>query len=298
MEYSQKWKVNSGRINKRSTFYFLRSTFYVLLFTFYFLFFALATTFGANMDATDHWAWNDLTSWIDLAGVTVADATIIGTADSGIGKFYLNSGSYPGALPPGVSWSVSNDGVGNLSGFAWNDAIGWISFWCGNGGASCAASNYRVTIDGSDGNFTGYGWNDIVGWISFWCGNGGGSCSVPAISYRARTAWRVSPPVTGTLDSSVFDAGSTTILNSVLWQGNLNGGTVRFQIASSNAVTGPWSFVGPNNNPAVLYSDLPGKTIPLTSEHAGKRYARYRVSLTSAAGKSPRIHDVIINWSR
>lgn len=49
-------------------------------------------------------------------------------------------------------------GVGdNVSGYAWSENIGWVSF---NG------SNYGVNIN-SSGNFSGYAWSENIGWISF-----------------------------------------------------------------------------------------------------------------------------------
>lgn len=54
----------------------------------------------------------------------------------------------------------------SLSGFAWSDNIGWISFNCTNPGGSCAP-DYGVNIDPSTGNFSGYAWSENIGWISF-----------------------------------------------------------------------------------------------------------------------------------
>ncbi len=53
----------------------------------------------------------------------------------------------------------------NLSGFAWSDNIGWVSFNCTDT-SSCGTSNYGVNIDAS-GNFSGFAWSDNIGWISF-----------------------------------------------------------------------------------------------------------------------------------
>ncbi|MEK7596231.1 MAG: hypothetical protein AAB564_01640 [Patescibacteria group bacterium] len=52
-----------------------------------------------------------------------------------------------------------------LSGYAWSDNIGWISFNCTNNN-SCVISNYKVEID-SAGYFRGFAWSDNIGWISF-----------------------------------------------------------------------------------------------------------------------------------
>ncbi|MCK5510224.1 hypothetical protein KAI65_01590 [Candidatus Parcubacteria bacterium] len=80
-------------------------------------------------------------------------------------------------------------GVGeNVSGWAWNSNVGWISFnsadcdtdnngfvdtdamVLGCGGTNAlpdTAFDYGVNINVGTGNFSGYAWNDNVGWISF-----------------------------------------------------------------------------------------------------------------------------------
>jgi hypothetical protein len=277
-------------------------------------FFDASIAASGNMDAVNHWAWNDVAGWIDVTGFSVSNAAIAGAAESSIGTIYADSGSYPsGQLPPGVTWSIANDAAGNLSGYAWNDAIGWISLWCGNS-STCATSDYRVVIDDVSGNFSGYAWNDIVGWMSVWCGDPAGAGSCSPVNYRVQTAWRPPPPTIGSLDSSVFDTTVAATFNAILWHGNLNYGRVRFQAASSlcsNGATnapacnsGGWNFIGSDHTSASWYVGLPGKPILLDSiDHSGKRYIRYRIELTSGlkpgfGPQSPRIHDVIINLSR
>ncbi len=64
-----------------------------------------------------------------------------------------------------ISFNPSNGGVtissssGALSGYAWGQNAGWINFSPTNGG---------VSIDTS-GNFTGYAWSQNYGWIQFNC---------------------------------------------------------------------------------------------------------------------------------
>jgi hypothetical protein len=54
----------------------------------------------------------------------------------------------------------------NVSGYAWSDNIGWISFNCTDED-TCATSDYGVNI-ASDGDMSGYAWSDNVGWITFY----------------------------------------------------------------------------------------------------------------------------------
>ena len=52
----------------------------------------------------------------------------------------------------------------NLSGWAWSENIGWISFNNTTGGGSV---NYGVNINPSTGKFSGYAWSENIGWIQF-----------------------------------------------------------------------------------------------------------------------------------
>ncbi len=51
----------------------------------------------------------------------------------------------------------------NVSGYAWSENIGWISFSCKN---QNNPGDYGVDIS-SSGNFSGYVWSENVGWINF-----------------------------------------------------------------------------------------------------------------------------------
>jgi hypothetical protein len=62
----------------------------------------------------------------------------------------------------------------NVSGWAWSENVGWISFNCyndynGDGVLEdhCSSSNYGVKLDPSTKVFSGYAWSENVGWITF-----------------------------------------------------------------------------------------------------------------------------------
>ena len=136
-------------------------------------------------------------------------------------------------------WKVSNDGAGNLSGFAWSESVGWISFYCGDLVPSCVNFNHRVAIDGS-GNFSGWAWNDAIGWISFNCNNSGIGDTCATSNYKVKTSW-VATSLVGTLLSSVTDTSVSggVAFNSLAWKGNQPAGTaVKFQFASANQAAG------------------------------------------------------------
>ena len=52
----------------------------------------------------------------------------------------------------------------NVSGWAWSENIGWISFNNTTGGGT---TNYGVNINSSTGVFSGYAWSENIGWIDF-----------------------------------------------------------------------------------------------------------------------------------
>lgn len=53
-----------------------------------------------------------------------------------------------------------------LTGYAYSENIGFISFNCSNND-TCATVNYKVVIDGATGKFTGFAWSENIGWINF-----------------------------------------------------------------------------------------------------------------------------------
>jgi hypothetical protein len=61
---------------------------------------------------------------------------------------------------------VVNDNAGNLSGYAWGENVGWISFSCENLN-TCEDVAYGVNIDPVTGIFSGFAYGENIGWISF-----------------------------------------------------------------------------------------------------------------------------------
>jgi hypothetical protein len=289
-------------MNKYSKYFLI-----ILLILFNFILVWAAT----NIDVTNRWVWNDLIGWIDFYvtnNVNVNSQQLTGYASSSAGDISLDCATTRnGNICNTSNYKVINNGGGNLSGWAWNDNYGWISFCGGQNTSNCPGSTiYQVKIDPVTGDFSGYGWNDILGWISF-CGKpgGGGGCASTTYSYKVNTSWRATS-TSGYLDSSIYDTGVNggAQINSIMWKGDLPAGTeVRFKIASSNSQSGPWNFVGPNGS--TLDTDYYGPTSPNSPYpvnyvfHNNQRYFRYRVILVSdqTQQNSPRIDDIIINWS-
>lgn len=127
----------------------------------------------------------------------------------------------------------------------------------------------------------------------------GGNISIIARSKyftRARNlGWRSVPQSPYPYESPVFDSDVSggTALNTIMWQGG--GGTVKFQIASSDSSSGPWNYFGPNSNPVAYYQPAgPSVQEKITTEHNNKRYFRYKIFILSG---SPTVTEVIINYS-
>ncbi|MFA5084184.1 MAG: hypothetical protein WC475_02270 [Candidatus Paceibacterota bacterium] len=224
----------------------------IVFFGLYFLFSAGSVSASTNISATstEHWGWNDVVGWIDFystSNVNVSSTKMTGYASSSVGFIAFDCATSPnGDVCATSDFKIVNDSAGNLSGYAWSESIGWISFYCGDLDPTCATYNYRVTID-SNGEFSGWAWNDVVGWISFNCNNSviGDTCDTS--DYKVKTSWSASA-ATGTIVSSIFDTGVSggAAFNSIMWKCDAStsticqpaGTAVKFQFASGNASAG------------------------------------------------------------
>lgn len=291
---------------------------------------------ATNVSATtsEHLAWDDVDGWWDFYStntVTVYSTRLEGYASSSVGTMSLDCKTSPAGDICGTSnYGICNgigphqtDGTcpmassttGTLTGFAWNDTIGWISFNCDNssheGGTNQCPPNYEVTID-ANGDFLGCAWNDLVGWISF---NNTGACG-SATPFKAKTSWRATSTF-GYLDSATLDTGIAegAALQSITWWGSLPSDTVvDFQIATSSSSSGPWNYYGPAGSETAYYglacpnvgaggagsTAPPGTPICVDKTIGAARYLRYHVRLRSdrIQTASPRVDDVILNWTR
>ncbi|MGC9046982.1 MAG: hypothetical protein ACP5IC_02620 [Minisyncoccia bacterium] len=279
---------------------------------------------ATNIDSVNHWAWNDSIGWIDFYStnnVNLSGSYLHGYASSSDGFISLDCSTSPNGNICGTSnYGICNgpgphnsdgscpnaDASGNLTGYAWNDAIGWISFNCDQssqgGSNNCVQSNYKVTVDNSTGVFSGYAWNDIVGWISV-----NGYIDNTTSTYFVDSSWST-VPISGYLISEPFDMQTQGALNGITWQGlQPNGTCVRFQLAVSDSPTGPWVFYGPGQQQTTYFGDCPGLgpgyTIPIQQSDrlwiSNYRYVVYKVYLFSNLDQtsSPRVDNIILNWS-
>jgi prepilin-type N-terminal cleavage/methylation domain-containing protein len=106
----------------------------------------------------------------------------------------------------------------------------------------------------------------------------------------------------GQLDSETLDTGVAlgAQFNSILWQGfQQSGSTVQFQLAVSNASSGPWNYVGSDGTSNTYYTpSAPGSGVSLSNSIFNNfRYLRYRIFISYVNGTSSRVDDVVVNWS-
>lgn len=101
--------------------------------------------------------------------------------------------------------------------------------------------------------------------------------------------------------STVFDVGSaTTTYYQLSWQPatqatSTGTNSVRFQLASSEVLEGPWEFVGPDGTVGSYYT---ASETNINSIHTNERYIRYKLLLTTEdSSVTPRISDVAITYS-
>lgn len=298
------------------------------------LFFTKKTKADTNITSTFpyYYSWNDVNGFWDFFNtntVNVYGEKLTGYASSSLGDISFDCATTRNGNICNVSnYGVCNgknathnmdgsctgaDAEGNLSGFAWNDEIGWISFCGGLNNSSCPGSiPYGVSIDKNTGFFRGYAWNDIVGWISFNCDQHG-SCNP---NYAVNTNWRSTSTV-GYLESNTIDTLTTSTLQSIIWQGScgLAGTNLGFQIAVSSNPNGPWDFKGPSGGNSDWFglpcsasllggpsNSCPAPNIPIcvTPGAFTGRYFRYKVKLQSnlLQNSSPRVDNVILNFTK
>lgn len=294
-----------------------------------------------NTTYPNYYAWNDVLGWINFQTGTVDVLSdrlegYVSFGPTGPGPGAPNYISLDCATGPvgssctPVSYKILNDATGNLTGWAWSDAIGWISFSCKNpetGGVSpdysCTQSLYGVKIN-SSGDFSGWAWNDLIGWISFNCNQTETGDTCATVNYKVKSAW-VPGPAKGDLISGTFDTQSATgvAFNYIAWRGSSNGGRVSFQFAASNCengatnapactvssgwggakTSGDGAFLGPGGTTAAAdaYVLSPNTPVKIANQnvHNNRRYYRYKVYVETDNNQTatPIIEDVIINWS-
>lgn len=153
----------------------------------------------------------------------------------------------------------------NVSGFAWSENIGWVSF---NNLSDGSPTDYGVSI-AANGDFSGYAWSENIGWISFNRSDTGnppsndpGSGSGPIAKYNYGTGqvlgWARALANGGGWDGWIrFDTGASSPVTLNASTGDFSGyawgsdvvGWLSFNSADAGAGGGPYKVVADVNIP-------------------------------------------------
>lgn len=122
---------------------------------------------------------------------------------------------------------VEASATDNLSGYAWSENIGWISFNCTDTG-TCATSPYGVTVSAT-GALSGYAWSENIGWVSFNAGDVSGCPSGTC----APSFDKISGNVTGW--AKALSAGGG-------WDGFISLSGINYGVSVSGCAWGGWAW--------------------------------------------------------
>ncbi len=103
----------------------------------------------------------------------------------------------------------------------------------------------------------------------------------------------------GTLESSTFDTGSDEVqYNWLTWEGeSLEDTYIRFQLATSANINGPWNFVGPDGSSGTYYDATSTEMINYDT-HLNQRYIRYKLFMgTDSELQVPVLENIVISYS-
>ncbi len=119
----------------------------------------------------------------------------------------------------------------------------------------------------------------------------------------------------GDLTSAVFDTAAIggVAYNSIMWKGAEGTGKIKFQLATSNSLSGPWSYMGgatclnadwyDTGTSPTGGADKPIEISCAGVNHNNQRYFRYKIRICmmsnciDAVGTSPVVNDVVVNWA-
>lgn len=131
---------------------------------------ASPTTIGAGQSSTLIWSSTDVVSCVASGAWSGAKSTSgsqpTGALSAGTYSFSIACSNSAGATAQATTNIQSNTPVsgGNLTGSAWSENIGWISF---NSISDGSPTTYGVSVNTSTGALSGTAWSENIGWISF-----------------------------------------------------------------------------------------------------------------------------------
>jgi len=127
----------------------------------------------------NHYAWSGNMGWIDFAYPGGNIQLPVGEGNLNGAAYVLSNGSWIllncayANCCSASDFKVSADANGNLSGWAWSESFGWISFSTTTPIAYSVTVATTTTANHETGEWDGYAWSENDGWISFNCQTGG-----------------------------------------------------------------------------------------------------------------------------
>lgn len=167
---------------------------------------------------------------------------------------------------------------GPLTGWAWSETIGLISFNCSNT-STCGTVNYSMTVDTS-GQISGYAWSENIGWIS---ANESDLAGCPKAPCRAKFTGNQLRGWMKALAGGTPSSGGWDGWISLNCTGTTEGcGTVDYGVIESNGVISGYAW----GSDVVGWIDfsLVGRNAPI-------------VSLAVAPGTITRGESATVTWS-
>ena len=294
-----------------------------------------STVWYANLNAT-----GSISNWSSTAPLPSIDFACCsyGEAAAYNGYIYMIPGYDAGGFGTTTVWYGKQNGDGSIGNWSSTSAFPAPSGG-GNGAAVVANNGYLYYVGGLDetqtyvtstvyyvpinGNGSLGAWQTTAalpsaikdhlvsannGYIYSSGGNDSGGTPTSTVFYTningdGSLGGSLPAAPTGTIDSTIYDTGVSggAQLNSVLWQGTQNGGTVQFQFATSNNSAGPFSFIGSDGTSNTYYTPT-GPNVSKSLSYSlfnNFRYFKVRTFLKSntAQTQSPIVNDVVVNWS-
>ena len=169
----------------------------------------------------------------------------------------------------------------NVSGFAWSETIGWISFNSTGDGSSIS---YGVNLDLDTGDLSGYAWSENIGWISF---NRAVTGNPPAQPYKNGTGAIAkvdisTGEITGWFRVLAYDGG---------WDGwyrfcdeDINYCSGAGQIAKIDYISGDWH--------GWAWTDMVGGWLSFNSSDSGAGGSAYKVTMAGGLNRPPSATDL------
>ncbi len=166
-----------------------------------------------------------------------------------------------GALGFGV---LTEAGSGdNISGFAWSENIGWVSF---NSTSDGSPISYGVNLNLDTGDLSGQAWSEHIGWISF---NRADTGNPPASPFNGGS---------GPIAQYNFDTGQLTGWFRVLAYSGGWDGWIKFYNATVDA-NGDWH--------GWAWTDTVGGWLSFNSSDSGAGGSAYKVTMAGGINRPP-----------